>query len=407
MHLDYHTYFTMSDSLDRYKIKDVWDSFKLTGCFDCFYSYYAVNKDKEYFLFCWSAVPEYIEDVVKSFNDTFKNIELILVDSVPVYYSNRNTDFSSSTVRSPNAKSALFSIKLNSKYSRGIRNYIWYIIHQLLRLLSLSEDSYQNDNGKFLFNNKERDFCTLVSNVNRHWYEMGYTYRGVEYPFSPENVLLLDDIDLCNKIFGELKGYTKKQTDLLFLLFYNSKLFVKTDLSNVIAQTFIELNIKKGDRAIYVNNLTKSFPILGLSISSYDSLLGNSSDYTIQKRFACSRSQVKLSSRLILEDTDCILLTDSRLTYVIKDGFAIVRRDNLINSCYGHSGKISGLEYSIYSGRCQKCVEKKSIVQVCEKHNLKYCNECFGRKSFVGITSTISEHEQRIFKALGISGIKY
>ena len=371
--LSYHTIYSFSDTLDNISLKDL-SAFYTAGCFDQFWGNY--NSSRKYFIFGWCAVPEYIDEVVASFNYLFKNIKIILVDAKPIEYTYMNiNDVWQTTKAKANAKSVLLSLEVSSKYNICSIKYLYYIIHCLFRLFSLTEEVYlqqKKSDYTYVMDHKERDFCCLVSDINKYWLSWNYSYRGMGYAFSPENVLLLDDIDLCNKVFDSFKNNTHKQTDILFTLFYESPIFIPYSINTKVDEIKKEMNIVKDSNALVLYPRRRFGIIKGVrsSIPSCSGLIE-------QKKLYCT---TKIDLSLLLASRKRFFFGRVNETFIVKDGILYINNRVSSLSCYGCGKKITIAHNLLYFGLCRLCAETTSISgklkrNVCLKHIFTYhCN---------------------------------
>ena len=307
--ISYHTWYNFRSDLNcKVRTKEIRNTYKLAECFDIFWKDFSYDG---YFVFGWDAVPEYIDEIIDSFNSTFKNIKVVLLDSQPVYYY-RNSFFEKSSAGKTNAKSIMLSVILNEEYNPICKKYLYYIIHHLFRFLSLSEDAYHINNCSYTFiqKNKERDFCKLVSNINDYWIFFNYKYRGVDYAFTPENVLLLDNISLCNDVFASFYPAIKKQTNILFSLLYNSPTFKPISMKDVI-NSYKEkvLKVGNGGMKVRIFSLKGGEGIIkGIYVVSSD--FNNENNAYLKQLFLYTTKSSYNSFKVVIETPDRLVISD-------------------------------------------------------------------------------------------------
>lgn len=406
--VNYHTWFGFRKEFDTQKVRFRTSgntNLTLVGCFDSFWnqynSYYTAG---DYFIFGWDTMPIYINEIIESFNSTFKHIQLILIDSMDVEYTSGNV-FVPSVIKD-NAKAIVLTMEIDKGYKDTSRKYLYYIVHHLLRLLSLCEDAY-NKSGTtltrdYVKNHKNRDFCELVSDINSYWLKQGYSYRGVEYAFTAENVKLLDDIELCNKTFDFFCQQTRKQTDILFSLFYNSPLFKPIDLNTALEMAKKSLMIKEWDN---VGMFRGNKPVIGKFAGIYQ-MKDTTKDYSAQKYMFMCKSSIRDLFDLIIETDDCLSIAPQEYVYGLKNKTITVPSDKdlYIYNCMSCNNRISTIEHDVYFGLCRTCAKcDKYTISVCKKHLIRNCYNCKDERTKL----TGLEREKVLLKNWGINKIVF
>jgi hypothetical protein len=397
--ISFHTNYAFSDELDFKLFTSVEPKLIRAGCFDQFWSSY--NGSAKYFIFGWDAVPDYIEEVIQSFNDSFKNIKIKIVAISPITFGDRSVYVQENN---NNAKSILLTIELNNKYE--YKKYLYYGIHCLFRLLSLSEEVYSKSipcDRKKVMNTTERDFCSLVSEVNNYWLGVNYCYRGIEYAFSPENVLLLDDIELCNKVFLAFHNRTYKQTDIMFSLYYHSNIFVKYKMESMRELIKKELGCEKDDEVV------SFYPTKFGIIKGFKTQSTEIDDYEYQKRMVSSYYNPVKSAMIVIKGKGGLFFKRMEDVYVIKDNKIFNTNKLKYSICCSCRTHITYLDLHIHYGLCNACAEKissegKGIKRMCTKHFMHPCR-CNYETMFKYMTP--KEFETRFLESLKLDGVIY
>jgi hypothetical protein len=280
----------------------------------------------------------------------------------------------------------------------------------LFRLLSLAEEVYNGYklDSSSVERTKERDFAKLVSKVNTVWLDHGYSYRGVEFDFTPETVLALDNIELCNKVFNAFNGSVKKQTDILFSIYYNSSFFKKINSINVIDVGLAQYGLKRNEKVfVSLYDLYRSESRSGFirGIMLYNE---NSGDYTTQKRLVLRKSPTSsFQYRTVVEMNDSVLVINPQSVYPMNSKNIVDVSHNVSNRCMACNELISTLENTLYFSFCESCAKKSTHSRsVCKAHSRSYCSEC-SMHSNKNLYETISpiENGKKLMELWGIKGL--
>lgn len=170
--------------------------YSIGGCYTYFQNnFFSQNESRRYY-FSFQAMPLWTYDLLEEFNNLFTNIKIIPVKSAPVYLHSRtsywgNKQFEMSTKRysekDDELVQILFTIEHSKDYNKNTLTYLYYILHHLIRMISLGENrvKYERPLGSLL----EHIFSLSLHNK----------YRSLcEFKLSIEDFKKLDDIERVN-----------------------------------------------------------------------------------------------------------------------------------------------------------------------------------------------------------------
>jgi len=173
-----------------------------------------------YFSFPW--MPNWVEDIVNEFNNLFKNIHISM-------FRNKETELRSDTYRFfPykkyntntqtffNGKIPTFITEYLNDYPEVFKLYSNFLIHHYFRSFNIFEEFHTNyDNIKMLLDEKflgESPLKFIIDDNNYNIANGHSTYRALSsYYISPEDFLLLDDIELI-KMMSKLLNLNIRRT---------------------------------------------------------------------------------------------------------------------------------------------------------------------------------------------------
>lgn len=235
------------------KHEDMWASYTY-GCFAVYFSTYRPGG----FYFSFPNMPLWIESAVSKLNKLFKTFQYEIVDIQPSYCQVNNSF--GTTCLCPTDKKTdyefrrpLFTIKFSEEYDEESKCILQYILHHILRMLSLGE-------GFIGWEDKEPDgilefLCSANNRIlNR--------YRAIsEVDIKPEHILNLDSVtnvkSACStykKYFNDIRGM--RQTDIIL---HCSGTGEHSDKYNV-GEFVVDTSVEKRNESRYKEEVVAVFP---------------------------------------------------------------------------------------------------------------------------------------------------
>jgi len=221
------SYSLVTKDLDS-AIKEWQDTIELTStlyyheCYEYYYSHKAfIHRVKDEYIFSFAFLPKWYRRVIKKFNKSFKNIQIIILGEKILYCGMGINRYGDESFRveptyfkdSEKAICPLFKIDFNSEYSDVSKFYLRFLIHQLLRMLSPHNTSYLSyDEEEFKSSKDSLEYLVELNNENAD--ELSFS----EDEITRDMLLKLDDISTVNTRC-EILNYDKvMQTDLFNML---------------------------------------------------------------------------------------------------------------------------------------------------------------------------------------------
>lgn len=208
---------TVTDFRDNYDfIYSIWDRRSFNDVQKC-YTLFQNTLYKPYYnyYFFFEAVPFWILDFIEELNSFFTNIKYEVIDNKEGRIitedqwgsSVRYIRFDGSVPTDKDIKVCcpLFTIKLSKGYSLIAKKFIYYVLHHIVRMFSITEDFISKD----IMMNKPENILDYLIELNNNYKKK---YRTVsEIPLDRDYLKLLDDIELVNKTFPIDKFLTQTE----------------------------------------------------------------------------------------------------------------------------------------------------------------------------------------------------
>lgn len=190
-------------------MKDNCEGNYVFGCFE-YYFYKKLYDVNENFYFGFLILPYFYKRFINKFNRKFNNIkiEVIYEDDVYTYVNDYGTLNVTDDIKGTLHKSALFKVSFSEEYSEKAKVFLGYVVHHLIRLLSLGE-GYVTDTEEEHPKNK----CSieqLVEINNRICGGRALSSNELEI----SDILIWDDIEKINERSKYLDA-TDRQTKIV------------------------------------------------------------------------------------------------------------------------------------------------------------------------------------------------